>query len=145
MLLFCVGLHPPVSSLQERGPVWCAPAGQWLLPAASHKTGQFVRNTGPKLSLLLTTCTERSWLTNPTGQRLISLPKSRVGTFPGSHKEKKLASSAWGSLWWIIVLLQQRDLGLLRKVFRKQMKKNKAWIFRHLENVTKSLKKNNAF
>lgn len=86
------------------------------------------------------------WLTAVTGQRLISLPWSRAGPFPGSHEEKKLASSAWGSVCWIIVLSQQWDLGLLREVFWKRMKKNKAWIFRHPENVTiKSLKKNNAF
>ncbi len=62
MLLSPVGLHPPVSSLQEGGPVWCAPVGQWLLPAASHQTGQFIRSPGTKLHLLLTACTEH-WLT----------------------------------------------------------------------------------
>lgn len=114
----------------------------YLLPhiRRASSSGTLAPNSASYWQLALSTLTD-----SPTGQCLISLPKSRAGPFPGSHKEKKLASSAWGSLCWIIVLLQQRDLGLLRKVFRKRMKKNKAWIFRHLENVTKSLKKNNAF
>lgn len=78
---------------------------------------------------------------SPAGQRLISFPRAERG-----HKQKKLTSSARGSLCWIIVLLQHWDLGLQRKVFGKRMKKNEAWIFRHQENVAiKSLKKNNAF
>lgn len=92
--------------------------------------------TPPPIDSLQWTLTD-----SPAGQRLISFP--RAGR---DHKEKKLASSARGSLCWIIVLLQHWDLGLLRKVFGKRMKKNKAWIFRHPENVAKkSLKKNNAF
>ncbi len=131
MLLSPVGLHPPVSSLQEGGPVWCAPVGQWLLPAASHQTGQFIRSPGTKLHLLLTACNEH-WLT------------ARLASVWSPSLEQ--SSSARGSLCWIIVLLQHWDLGLQRKVFGKRMKKNEAWIFRHQENVAiKSLKKNNAF
>lgn len=82
--LSSAGVYPPLSGLQEGGPLWRPPAGQWLVPSSSHEAVQFVgelagHSRKPCLfrnNLLLISMADRSWL---MVLMVISLPSTPRG------------------------------------------------------------------